>query len=86
MGISVQELSKEIEQKIRKIDRLQSSLQHWRMKISQNVKECAQRNASLMEEKNGIQSHFQHLKTRMNKFRDVQGKRLNELTKNIWKE
>ena len=77
-----QELSKEIEQKIRKIDRLQSSLQHWRMKISQNVKECAQRNSSLMEEKNGIQTHFQHLKTRMNKFRDVQGRRLNELTKN----
>jgi len=35
-----------------------------------------------MEEKNGIQTHFQHLKTRMNKFRDVQGRRLNELTKN----
>ncbi|GMH64866.1 hypothetical protein TrRE_jg9644, partial [Triparma retinervis] len=33
-----QELSKEIEQKIRKIDRLQSSLQTWKMKISQNKK------------------------------------------------
>jgi len=40
-----QELSKEIEQKIRKIDRLQSSLQTWKMKISQNKKECQQRNA-----------------------------------------
>jgi dynein regulatory complex subunit 2 len=46
-----QELSKEIEQKIRKIDRLQSSLQTWKMKISQNKKECQQRNASLSEEK-----------------------------------
>jgi hypothetical protein len=79
---SDQELSKEIEQKIRKIDRLQSSLQLWRMKISQNVKECAQRNASLMGEKNGIQAHFQHLKSRMNSFRTTQKKRLNELTKN----
>lgn len=77
-----QELSKEIEQKIRKIDRLQSSLQTWRMKISQNVKECAQRNSSLMEEKNGIQAHFQNLKSRMNKFRATQKSRLNELTRN----
>jgi hypothetical protein len=59
-----QELSKEIEQKIRKIDRLQNSLQHWRMKITQNVKECSERNALLMEEKNGIQAHFQQLKGR----------------------
>jgi chromosome segregation ATPase len=79
---SDQELSKEIEQKIRKIDRLQSSLQLWRMKISQNVKECAQRNSQLMEEKNGIQAHFQHLKSRMNGFRSTQKRRLNELTKN----
>jgi len=79
---SDQELSKEIEQKIRKIDRLQSSLQLWRMKISQNVKECAQRNSSLLEEKNGIQAHFQHLKSRMNSFRSTQKRRLNELTKN----
>ncbi|GMH95402.1 hypothetical protein TrVE_jg2490 [Triparma verrucosa] len=77
-----QELSKEIEQKIRKIDRLQSSLQHWRMKISQNVKECAQRNSNLQEEKNGIQAHFQNLKSRMNKFRSTQKSRLSELTKN----
>jgi len=52
------------------------------MKISQNVKECAQRNSSLMGEKNGIQAHFQHLKSRMNGFRSTQKKRLNELTKN----
>ena len=75
-----QELSKEIEQKIRKIDRLQSNLQHWRMKISQNVKECALRNTSLLEEKNGIQNHFQHLKVRMNRFRDEQRSRLARLT------
>ena len=62
-----QELSKEIEQKIRKIDRLQSSLQHWRMKIAQNLKECNQRNSNLKEEKDGIQKHFQNLKSRMNR-------------------
>eukprot|EP00903_Cladosiphon_okamuranus_P009369 g8933.t1 len=75
-----QELSREIEVKIRKIERLQSSLQHWRTKIAQNVKENAERNSFLMEERNAIQGHFQHLKGRMNKFRAAQAKRLGELT------
>ena len=48
--------------KIRKIERLQSSLSHWRTKYSQNVKECSARNALLTEEKNKIQGHFQQLK------------------------
>ena len=123
-----QELSKEIEQKIRKIDRLQSQLQHWKMKIAQNLKECNQRNSNLKEEKvrsgeftgyrhsqslelpsvrspanpamiscsslhfarrrlfrlsqDGIQKHFQNLKSRMNRFRSTQKDRLSELTKN----
>lgn len=77
-----QELSKEIEQKIRKIDRLQSQLQHWKMKIAQNLKECNERNSNLKEEKDGIQKHFQNLKSRMNRFRSTQKDRLSELTKN----
>merc|ERR1711988_8715 len=64
-----QELSKEIEIKIRKIERLQASLNHWRTKYNQNVKECQTRNAMMMEEKNKIQGHFQQLKQRMNRFR-----------------
>ncbi len=32
-----QELSREIEVKIRKIERLQSSLQHWRTKVRRNT-------------------------------------------------
>lgn len=76
-----EELSKEIEIKIRKIERLQSSLTHWRTKIDQNVKECEERNSALREEKDQISSHFQKLKRRMNRFRDGQKKRLLELTK-----
>ncbi|CAN0277864.1 unnamed protein product, partial [Discosporangium mesarthrocarpum] len=67
-----QELSREIEIKIRKIERLQGSLQHWRTKIAQNVRENASRNKLLTEERNGIQAHFQQLKGRMNKFRAAQ--------------
>lgn len=77
-----QELSKDIEVKIRKIERLQSSLSHWRTKYSQNVKECSARNALLTEEKNKIQGHFQQLKLRMNKFREGQAQRLSVLTQN----
>ena len=78
-----QELSKEIEVKIRKIERLQSSLHHWRTKFAQNVKECRERNQLLTEEKNKIQAHFQQLKARMNKFRDGQARRLSSLTQNV---
>lgn len=77
-----QELSKEIEVKIRKIERLQSSLHHWRTKFAQNVKECSQRNQLLSEEKNKIGGHFTQLKGRMNKFRQSQARRLSELTQN----
>lgn len=48
--------------------------------ISQNVKENAERNSFLTEERNTIQGHFQHLKGRMHKFREAQAKRLCELT------
>lgn len=44
------------------------------------MKENAERNSFLMEERNAIQGHFQHLKGRMNKFRAAQAKRLGELT------
>lgn len=77
-----QELSKQIEMRIRKIERLQSSLHHWRTKLNQNVKECTHRNQLLLEEKNKIQGHFQRLKSRMNTFRKGQGRRLAELTHN----
>lgn len=39
-------------------------------------------NATLRDEKETISAHFQALKGRMNKFRDMQAKRLSSLTKN----
>lgn len=73
------ELSEDIEVKIRKIERLQGSLQHWRTKIAQNVKESAERNKLLMGERNAIQAHFHRLRGRMNRFRDAQSRHLNDL-------
>ena len=76
-----QELSKEIEIKIRKIERLQANLHHWRTKLTQNTRESAQRNEVLLLEKNKVLYYFQQLKVRMNMFRRVQICRLAELTK-----
>jgi len=75
-----QELSKEIEIKIRKIERLQANLHHWRTKLTQNTRESAQRNEVLLLEKNKVLYYFQQLKVRMNMFRRVQICRLAELT------
>ena len=80
-----QEHSKDIEIKIRKIDRLQGSLHHWRTKLAQNVKECTSRNQLLLDEKNKIQGHFQRLKNRMNRFRAAEARRLADLTQNVHK-
>jgi dynein regulatory complex subunit 2 len=68
--------------KIRKIERLQASLQHWRTRIAQNVRENSERNRLLTDERNAIQEHFQLLRGRMNSFRDAQARRLSELTQN----
>jgi len=79
-----QELSKDIEVKIRKIEKLQNSIAHWRTKISSNGKECEDRNNALREEKDQISKHFSQLKSRMNSFRDQQSKRLTDLTKSTF--
>ena len=77
-----QTLSKDIEIKLLKIERLKQSLAHWRSKISQNNRECTQRNKALKSEKDAIATHFQELKSRMNKFRVTESRRLLELTQN----
>lgn len=77
-----QDLSRDIELKIRKIERLQASIAHWRAKIAQNVKECSERNRALEEEKSAIGGHFQKLKAKMNRMRDDQKRRLTDLSTN----
>ncbi|RHY18965.1 hypothetical protein DYB36_010454 [Aphanomyces astaci] len=77
-----QELSKDIEIKIRKIERLQANLTQWRTKIAQNVRECTDRNKALEEEKSQIGGHFQSLKAKMNRMRDEHKKRLTTLSHN----
>ncbi|KAF1787746.1 hypothetical protein GQ600_24485 [Phytophthora cactorum] len=75
-----QDLSRDIELKIRKIERLQQSLALWRTKIAQNVRECSERNKALEEEKAAISHHFQTLKAKMNRMREDQRRRLTDLS------
>ncbi|KAG5192465.1 flagellar associated protein [Tribonema minus] len=76
-----QELSREIELKVRKIERLQNALAHWRTKIAQSAREAAERNRLLTEERGAVQGHFQRLRARMGAYREAQGQRLLELTR-----
>merc|ERR1719161_2453537 len=76
------ELSKKVERKLRQVERMQASIQHWKLKIQQNKQECEDRNAQLRTEKDHIAKHFQELKGKMNHFRSEERKRLTDLTQN----
>jgi len=75
-------LSKQVEKKLRQVERMQLSIQHWKLKIQQNRQECEERNAQLRTEKDHIAKHFQELKAKMNHFRNEERKRLTDLTQN----
>eukprot|EP00163_Fabomonas_tropica_P007149 TRINITY_DN1680_c0_g1_i2.p1 TRINITY_DN1680_c0_g1~~TRINITY_DN1680_c0_g1_i2.p1 ORF type:complete len:511 (-),score=160.32 TRINITY_DN1680_c0_g1_i2:175-1707(-) len=74
--------AKTIEMQLRKLQRKQEELAHWKTKMYNNMRECEERNKALKEEKDAIAKHFHDLKARMNAFRAGQAKRLAELTKN----
>merc|ERR1719183_1315495 len=75
-------LSKQVERRLRQVERMQASIQHWKLKIAQNKQECEDRNQQLRTEKDHIQKHFQELKAKMNYFRTEEKKRLGDLTQN----
>jgi sulfur relay (sulfurtransferase) DsrC/TusE family protein len=75
-------LSKQVERKLRQVERMTASIAHWKLKISQNRSECEERNAQLRTEKDHIAKHFQELKAKMNHFRSEEKKRLADLTQN----
>merc|ERR1719272_1034883 len=75
-------ISKQVERRLRQVERMQASIQHWKLKIAQNRKECEERNQQLRTEKDHIAKHFQELKSKMNHFRSEEKKRLADLTLN----
>jgi len=76
------DLSKKVERRLRQVERMTASIQHWKLKIQQNRQECEERNQQLKTEKDHIAKHFQELKAKMNKFRTEEKKRLVDLTQN----
>ena len=77
-----QRLSKDIEQRRKKIDVLQSGIQHWRAKSKQLSRETEERNRLLLAEKHTIQRHYQQLKQRIKSYRGTQTNRLLHLSQN----
>jgi hypothetical protein len=76
------EYSEEIDRQVRQIDRLQTLLTYWRKKMSQNERECGERNKLMKSEKEAVLRHYHELKERMTRSRDQQTKRLTELA--LW--
>merc|ERR1711975_106158 len=74
--------SKDIDKKQKACARLMEMLQHWRTKISNNMKEAEARNKALKEEKEKVVGHYQELKGRMTGVREAEDRRLTELTLN----
>merc|ERR1711975_172843 len=74
--------SKDIDKKQKACARLMEMLQHWRTKISNNMKEAEARNKALREEKEKVVGHYQELKGRMTGVRGAEERRLTELTLN----
>ena len=75
-----QKLSKEIEHMRKKVDTLQTSIQHWRAKSRQLSRETEERNRLLLVEKHTIQKHYQQLKARIKVYRNNQTQRLLHLS------
>lgn len=82
LTVKDQTSARTIETQLRRLQRLQDSLAHWKQKLSSNSKKCEARNMALKEERDTISKHFQELKGRMNKFREREAQRLQELTIN----
>jgi hypothetical protein len=72
--------SKEIELQMKKLTKLQDMIVKLKSKYSNNHKEYNQKNQLLKKDKELIQSHFQELKRKLNKYRENEKEKLITLT------
>jgi len=72
--------SKEIELQMKKLTKLQDMIVKLKTKYSNNHKEYNQKNQILKKDKELIQSHFQELKRKLNKYREKEKEKLITLT------
>ena len=74
--------AKEIEGQMRKIQKLQESISTWKSNLTNNIRECEERNSAMKAEKETIARHFKELKFKMQQWRKSEEKRLAELVTN----
>ncbi|EDV20189.1 Coiled-coil domain-containing protein 65 [Trichoplax sp. H2] len=72
--------AEEIEQQMRKLQRLTDQISFLKAKMASTAKESDERNKTLKEERESILVHFQELKTQMGRLRDADRARLTTLT------
>lgn len=72
--------AQEIELQMRKLQRIQDKIAQLKAKMSQNSRECEERNRILKEEREAIAVCFHQLKDQMNKFREQERARLTTMT------
>lgn len=70
-----------IERRMRRLQRLQELLSHWRNKIQSNGKDWEERNKALRHEKELMQRHYKTLKNQLDRFRAQQTDKLKQLSK-----
>lgn len=71
--------AKDIEGQMRKIQKLQESISTWKSNLSNNIRECEERNEAMRAEKETIARHYKELKLKMHIWRLSQEKRLAEV-------
>jgi hypothetical protein len=74
--------AKEIEGQMRKIQKLQESISTWKSNLTNNIRECEERNSAMKAEKETIARHFKELKLKMQQWRKREEKRLADLVTN----
>ena len=74
------QFSEQIDLQLRQIDRLQNLINFWKKKLAEHDREGKERNAQLKSEKDTVLKHYHDLKTSMNRSRDIQQRRLIELS------
>jgi len=73
------ETADKIASQMRKISKLQESISTWKSNLSNNIRECEERNAAMKAEKEATARHFKDLKRKMQIWRRGQEKKLGEL-------
>eukprot|EP00775_Hariotina_reticulata_P008068 gene8068-8263_t len=69
-----------IEQRMKKLMKLQEHLQHWRTKIATNSREWEERNGALRKEKELMAKHYAQLKAALDTGRGAAAERLKQLS------